>query len=190
MSICVYAMKQHDVRSVADQPAAVVDLRRVFAEIPAGSTDFFQDFFRARRRSDFDVVEKGEVRCEIDASDRAKTSAAIARLLRAVTSTVCGRKNTFADETQQQQGFAVDEPLLNQRFTAHGRRLRCRGRLTCVHRWVECGRCESMIGDVGDHVARMSILLHLQTSKYLYFTAGRIQICVAQRSDSEEVIPT
>jgi len=189
MSICVYAMKQHDVRSVADQPAAVVDLRPVFAEISAGSTDFFQDFFRARRRSDFDVVENGEVRCEIDASNRAKTCAVITRLLRAVTSLVCGRTIRLVDKTQQQQGFAVDEPLQNQRFTAHGRGLRCRDRLVCMHRWVERRQCESMIVDVGDRVARTSILLHLQTSKYLYFTAGRIQICVAQRSDSEEVIP-
>jgi hypothetical protein len=189
MSICVYAMKQHDVRSVADQPAAVVDLRRVFAKISAGSTDFFQDFFRARRRSDFDVVEKGEVRREIHASDRSKTCAVIARLLRVLTSTVYGRKNTLVDKTQQQQGFAVDESVLIRRFAAHGRRLRCCGRLTCVRCRIVCGRYESMIGDAGVCSARMSILLHLQTSKYLYFTAGRIQICVAQRSDSEEVIP-
>ena len=37
---------------------------------------------------------------------------------------------------------------------------------------------------------RLAMLLHLQQRKCLYLPFKRIQICVAQRSDSEEVIPT
>lgn len=93
-------------------------------------------------------------------------------------------------ETQEPQGFADTWCVGRRRSSMSVDATRC------ASHGSESMRVACRVGDVTvsertkRDALRMAMLLHLQRRKCLYLRFKRIQICVAQRSDSEEVIPT